>query len=415
MKSRDMFGRALNSGGQLVYDYVDTSQSYLSALLGHIQGAVTGTSLLDSKPADDHESLMGSLAGAYVLFGARANATRSYADGSKVAYSGYAPVGSPLGDLVYAAGQLLADPTIDPTLSLTRTLITKNTADIARVIGDTLYAKAQADKHPEAQIPATSTFWDEMIDLVVQIAQDKSTAGTGQTRLLEDVLTAFADPVSAKLSAVFAEPVREPRPHHVRPQQPERTRVNLTSKNKTDPPDTPVDRTKPDAGANRSELQRFAQLVHDTNGVTACNKDGAILHANLGGLAATVCNNTTGGDTGAICMQRRTARVPVSGRSRSARCFKIDNLATFYLDSIVGKASLYLRPQLARQTSTVGVLEQSSGIGFHSSTVDDERGHLLAARRHRRRHVQRPGQPRPARFLGSAEHHQDLPRRSPPG
>ena len=86
MQSRDPFGRALNAAGQPIYDYVDTSQSYLSALLGHLQGAVSGTSLLDSKPADDHESLMGSLAGAYVLFGPRSNATRSYADGSKVAY-----------------------------------------------------------------------------------------------------------------------------------------------------------------------------------------------------------------------------------------------------------------------------------------------------------------------------------------
>jgi hypothetical protein len=368
MKSRDPFGRALNSAGQLVYDYVDTSQSYLSALVGHLQGAVSGKSLFDAQAADNHETVMGSLAGAYVLFGARSNATRGYAEGSKVSYSGYAPVGSPLSDLIYAAGQMLADPTIDPTLSLTRTLITKNTSDLARVIGDALYAKAQADMHPEAQIPPTSTFWDEIIDLVVQIAQDKSTAGTGQTRLLEDVLAAFADPVSAKLSPVLASQAANL--DHITY---DRTNlngpvVNLTSKNKTDPPDTPVDRTKPDTATNRSGLQKFAQLVHDTNGVTACNKDGAILQANLGGLAATVCNNTTGGDTGSICIN---ADCSCMGQRTFKECevFKIDDLAKFYLDSIVGKASLYLRPSLARSTSTVGVLEQSSGIGFHSTTV----------------------------------------------
>jgi hypothetical protein len=380
MQSRDAFGRALNAAQQPVYEYVDTSQSYLSAFLGHIRGVVNGTSLLDSKPADNHETLLGSLAGAYVLFGPRASATRTYADHSQVAYSGYAPVGSPLGDLIYAVGQMMADPSIDPTLSLTSTLITKNTADMARVIGDALYAKAQADQHPEAKIPATSTFWDEIIDLVVQIAQDKSAAGTSQTRLLEDVLAAFADPVSAGLSKVLQS--QSANLDHITY---DRTNlngpvVNLTSKNTTDPPDTPVDRTKPDASANRSGLQKFAQVVHDTNGVTACNKDGAILHANLGnGVAATICNNTTGGNTGSICVN---ADCSCSGQRTFKECevFKIDNLASFYLDSIVGKANLQFRTQIARDglagigATTVGVLEQSSGIGFHSTTTTTSTG-----------------------------------------
>jgi hypothetical protein len=379
MQSRDAFGRALNAAGQPIYEYVDTSQSYLSALLGHIRGVVNGTSLLDSNPMDGHETLLGSLAGAYVLFGPRASAMRNYADGSSDAYSGYAPVGSPLGDLIYAVAQMMADPSFDSTLSLTSTLITKNTADIARVIGDALYAKAQADKHPEAQIPATSTFWDEIIDLVVQIAQDKSTAGTNQTRLLEDVLAAFADPVSAGLSKVLAS--QSANLDHITYDRSNLNGsvVNLTSKNKTDPPDTPVDRTKPDAGGNRSGLQKFAQVVHDTNGVTACNKDGAILHANLGGIAATICNNTTGGNTGSLCVN---ADCSCSGQRTFKECevFKIDNLASFYLDSIVGKAHLYFRPQVARDgllgigATTVGVLEQSSGIGFHSTTTTTQTG-----------------------------------------
>ena len=35
---------------------------------------------------------------------------------------------------------------------------------------------------------------------------------------------------------------------------------------------TPVDRSKPDTGFNRSAMQRFLSLIHDTNGVTASNK-----------------------------------------------------------------------------------------------------------------------------------------------
>ncbi len=380
-RSRDMFGRALNSGGDLVYDYVDTSQSYLSALLGHIQGAVNGASLLDSKPADNHESIMGSLAGAYVLFGTRANATRSYADGSKLMYSGYAPVGSPLGDLIYAVGQLLADPTIDPTLSLTRTLITKNTADVARLIGDTLYAKAQADKHPEAQIPATSTFWDEIIDLVVQMAQDKSTAGTGQTRLLEDILTAFAAPPSVGLSKGLAsqagnlDVITYDRNNLSGPS------VNVTAKDPTSPPMTPPDHTKPDAGANRSELQRFAQLVHDTNGVTLCNKEGAILHAaDLPVFNTSNACASTAGNNGELCLSPDTTCTCNNSRPfHECEMLKVSNLASFYLDSIAGKASLYFRNKLVREgigtapggtgATSVAVTEASSQIGLHPAAT----------------------------------------------
>ena len=337
MQSRDPFGRALDSSGQPIYEYVDTSQSYLSALLGHLQGDVSGHSLLDSTAADNHESLMGSLAGAYVLFGPRAPAagtTRTYADGSSVKYSGYAPVGSPLGDLIYAFGQLLADPTIDPTLSLTSTLVSKNTPDIARVIGDALYAKAQADKHPEATIPAASTFWDEIIDLVVQIAQDKSAAGTGQTRLLEDILTAFAAPASAGLSKGLAgqagnlDVITYDRNNLNGPV------VNTTAKDPTSPPATPPDHTKPDASANRSELQRFAQLVHDTNGVTLCNKEGAILHAaDLPVFNTSNACASTAGNNGELCLSPDTTCTCNNSRPfHECEMLKVSNLAGFYLD-----------------------------------------------------------------------------------
>ncbi len=378
MQSRDSFGRAVNAANVPIYQYVDTSQSYFSALFGHIRGAVAGTSLLDSNPADDHETLMGSLAGAYVLFGPRASATRTYADGTKVAYSGYAPVGSPLGDLIYAFGQMLADPSIDPTLSLTSTLLTKNTADVARVIGDALYAKAQADKHPEAKIPATSTFWDEVIDLVVQIAQDKSMAGTGQTRLLEDILTAFAAPASTGLSKGLAsqagnlDVISYDRTNLSGPA------VNTTAKDPTSAPATPPDHTKPDANANRSELQRFAQLVHDTNGVTLCNKEGAVLHAtDLPIFGTADACASTAGNAGELCPAGGTCTGCNNARPfHECEMLKVSNLASFYLDSIVGKASLYFRNKFAREgplgtgpagtgATSVAVTEASSQIGLH--------------------------------------------------
>ncbi len=42
---------------------------------------------------------------------------------------------------------------------------------------------------------------------------------------------------------------------------------------------TAVNRASADTGVNRSEMQRFLQAIHDTHGVTACNKQGAVVHA----------------------------------------------------------------------------------------------------------------------------------------
>jgi hypothetical protein len=393
-QARDAFGRATGPGNQPLFAYLDTSQTYLSALLGHVRGAIAHKSLVDSSTTDDHETLLNSLAGAYVLFGARSSsAARTYADSTKLTFNGYQPVGSPLGDLIYAFGQLLADPTTDPTLALSSTLVTAHTGDVARLIGDALYDKAQADKHPEAHIPATSTFWDEMIDLVVAIAQDTSAAdasiGTtptpadggappaaapGGQRLLEDILTAFADPVSAGLAKGLAAQTAD-----LDVISYDRTNlngpvVNVTTKDAS-PPKTPADHTKADANANRSELQRFAQLVHDTNGVTLCNKEGAVLQAVGTTLGAAAACASTAGNSGELCLNATDCTCNNARPFHECEMLKISNVASFYLDSVAGRASLYFRNQLARDgvggapgglgATSVSVTEQSSQIGLH--------------------------------------------------
>lgn len=385
--NRDSFGRYL-AGGQPLFAYLDTNQTYMSAFLAHLRGVVSGKSLVDSTTADNHETLMNFIAGAYVLFGAQVpSATRAYADGTKLTYSGFQPVGAPIADLVYALGQIIADPTADATLAFLSTLTAQNPNDVARLIGDSLYGKSQSDLHPESKIPAASTFWDEMNDLLTQIATDTSKAGTGQTRLLEDILDAFAAPASLGLSKGLASQAG-----NLDVISYDRNALNGPAVNVTNPgslPKTPPDHTQPDANANRSELQRFAQLVHDTNGVTLCNKEGAVLHAvgtPLG--SASACASTTG-LAGDLCTAPDTACTCTFLSGDAARPFhecemlKVDNLAGFYLDSIVGKASLYFRSKLVRDgtgaaagglgATSVSVTEQSSGIGLHltAAAADD--------------------------------------------
>src|SRR5258708_33163955 len=80
---------------------------------------------------------------------------------------------------------------------------------------------------------------------------------------------------------------------------------------------TAVDRSAHSTGKNRSGLYRFLGLISDTTGVTACNKDGAKVHAKLGGLSVTM---------------------PLIGTYKECEVFKLENLAAFYLDSIVNAA-----------------------------------------------------------------------------
>ena len=120
-------------------------------------------------------------------------------------YAGYHAETSPLADLVYAVGQVLADPTTDDTLNLFRQLATNYPQQLARLVGVGLQIKAIADAHPEAHIPAASTLWDELLDVFAAIAhvydpqsggvlEDLITAfGTHQTLALKDAFTAYID------------------------------------------------------------------------------------------------------------------------------------------------------------------------------------------------------------------------------
>ncbi len=202
--TRDGALRALGASGAQLYGYVNTAQTFESRFVAHLRGVVSGKSLVDSNPTDNHETLMNMLAGAYVLFGARGAATKAYGSQS-LQYSGFKPVHAPMGDLIYALGQILADPTADATLAFSSALMKSNPNDVARVVGDALWAKDQSNADTSAKLPAKSTFWDEMIDVLVAISQDTSpSSDPNGKRLLEDILTAFAQPASLGLSKAVA-------------------------------------------------------------------------------------------------------------------------------------------------------------------------------------------------------------------
>ncbi len=374
----DAFGRSLSApGGALLYNYLDASHVYAASLMNDM------TAFVDPNPMDAHETLMNAIAGAYVLMGARTTTSKTYAPDPSLAglwslthsgappadlskmpvvlpYKGFDGASSPVLDLVYALGNVLADKTNDDVLAYSQALLTNATGNVARLAGTGLAMQQNAKNHPEAHIPPTSTFWDEMIDVIIQIEQEPG--------LLEDILTALGNDNSLLIPAAFSAYSNFNDAITYDPNNLNGPPLNLAS-NDASQPHVPVDRSMPDTGANRSEFQRFTQLIHDTDGLTVCNKQNANVVAQVniplyGNLQVTL---------------------PLLGGSYDeCAVFKIENAAAFYLDSIVGKAQLYLRDDTLRNgysflgfsigAATVGLLEDSSGLlGFW----DDPSSQLL--------------------------------------
>jgi hypothetical protein len=311
---RDSAGRAVGTATPFLYQYVDVGQTFLAKFEDDLRP------LLDPDPAHGREAVMGLAAGAYVLFGDRdasATATRAYPPDPEspnpstpvvLPYRALHPDTSPLVDLVYALGVMMADPVIDDVLQLARTLMTEHPVEMARLAGLALKIKAIADAHPEAHIPAGSTIWDELLDDLATISHVQD--GLGGGGILEDLLLAFTQDATVNLQQTFAAYVQYRDPltynHHSTSgglgNALNGPAWNLAS-NGVDPLHVAVDRSQPDAGDNRSALQRFMQLLHDANGLDVCTKAGAVAHVQfrLGALGTKAFDYPTDPLSGIAC------------------------------------------------------------------------------------------------------------------
>lgn len=337
--TRDPFGRP-QMGSTLVYDYVDTTATMGGSLFSEMKGLMS--------PDDQREPLMDMLAGLGRLLGTRdggPKTTHTYPDNQRVTYDAFHPENSPLIDLLYAFGQLLGDRSMDDTLQVLSALFQDHPGEVARVAGALLKAKDIANAHPEASLPANSTLWDELLDTAVKIAKKPG--------LLEDLLQGMAHPQSERLGSVYASFMKFSDRVSYDRNNLNGPVANLTT-GRIEEPRTPVDRSKAATGDARSEFHRFLELMAQSAGVATCNKADTILYAR-------------GAVPGGLIKEVAYPKV-----FRECELFKIDNLAAFYLRSIVGRSELFLRPKSIREglvleigATTVDIMQQSSGItGF---------------------------------------------------
>ncbi|WP_257460345.1 hypothetical protein [Archangium lipolyticum] len=339
--ARDAEGRALSGpGGSPLYAYVNARRTLLGQMLSEVRPMMT------SDATHPRSTVMQLLDGLPVVLGPRDGAkssTREYPPVT-VTYDAFHADESPVLDLVHAGAQVLGHPSADDTLVMTRALVTNHPGDVARLVGLLRALLRSVDAHPEAELKEGNTLRDDLVDVLVEISREPG--------LLEDIVKALAQPDSQGLGPAFASFME-----HRDGIDYDRNALNGPPRNETvgdnGNPRTLVDRAQADAGLNQSLLQRFLRIVHDANGVTFCNKAGAVVHARGVPLAGNL-------------------DLPLFGGTyKECEVFKVDNMAVFYLQSMVGKAQLYMRPSIIRDgvlgigATTVSVMEQSSGItGF---------------------------------------------------
>ncbi len=350
--ARDEFDRA-TAGTNLLYEYIDTNRTFAAQMMKDMKV------LVSSDPSLKHETVMDLVGGLQIVMGPRETRSKSYAN-KTVHFDGVRPSESPALDLVYAIGAILGDKSTDQTLVMVRELFTTKSKEMARVTGALNTAFDIAQKHPEAVIPRNSTYWDETLDATVELVKEPG--------LLEDVLRAFTAPETQELGNVLSKFATFKDEVSYDPNDINGSAWNVTTKSKGEL-ETPVDRAQPLTGTNRSALQRFVGLISDARGVTACNKPGAEVHAKLGPLSVTM---------------------PIGGSYKECEVYKIDDLASFYIDVIAEgwqfdpdskpnkRGAMYLRDDRLREGIALGIgaattelLEDSSLITGFVDTGDD--------------------------------------------
>lgn len=309
--NRDANGRALQANSDTLYRYRDVNRSLLGRVLKDFRPHLV------SQADGGEEVVMKLLAGLPIVAGQRdtdPQASKQYPpDPSRadeytllgktppkdlaqtpvtLKYRAFHADTSPMAALVHGLGATLAHPEVDDAITLMRLLLRKHPKIVTRLVKLGLELKTIADKHPEAFIPENSTFWDEMISIFVRMARDPD--------MLEQLIRAFGDQKTFELKDTFAAFIKfkdqityfrdnsNPNNYNLMNGRdssgnplPDGQRLWNNTTNSFGTLSTPVNRSQPDTGENRSALQRFIQLLHDAKGMSVCTKPGASVRIQL--------------------------------------------------------------------------------------------------------------------------------------
>jgi hypothetical protein len=311
----DQFGRAVDSSGAPLYQYFDTSQTFVAATTRDLEP------LLNSDPALQSEVLADLLSGAFALYGAPVDAPAPWAPGST--YKTFDSQNSPMVDLMHATGWMFAHKSSDVHLKMVKQLFVEHEPLMARVLGAALKVREISNQFPDAGFAPEVTFWDEMQDIILETAKDPA--------LFKDVLRALAHPdTQAYLGNAFSKYAAFKDELGYDPNNLNGPPINYSDASNPEP-HIPPDYSQPDIGPNRSDFYRILQIIHDVNGVNACNKPGAQVEA-LG--------------------------ITLPGSYDECELFYFQDMGVFYLKSIIQSADfkLSVRPELLNLLLQIGAV-----------------------------------------------------------
>ncbi len=336
---RDQLGRALaaQSGRTTLYDFLD--------LDGTVIGGLTKEALTLMDPAKD--ITLGLVWGLQPLLGPRVSQTKMYMDPAggmvdSLTYMGFDVAQASVLDLAHGFIQLLGDPNAEQTLQAANTLLAQYESPATRSVKAMLDVSDLGKKHTEAQIPETSTLYDELMPIVVRILRVPGLAADVLSAMENPRVKAFA-PMTARLMTAKNQIDFD---HAAGPD------YNLTSNLDGV---LPVDRTQPDVDYNRSLMQRIAHMIHDANGVQFCNKD----NAKVSFLGLTIANDP------------------------KCKLFQIDDLALFYILNMASAGARAANPSAEAGANFVGhitdgtvkgALNLLGGIGQQDNFLQGQTG-----------------------------------------
>lgn len=320
---RDSAFRALRPDGTRYYEYIDASRTMLAGATAELAPWLTPES----------PTLMQLSRGLPLLMGGTTPAARNYG-AHTLGYKAFATANGSLFDVVHALGEMLHRPGTDDALAVAEALLREHESATAGLIRAARYLANQGDLHPDAKLTAPSTFWDDLIDLVIRIAQKPG--------MLEAVMRSFSDPRSEQLGEIYGGLMRY------------RDRITFDPNGVNRPPigfplDQPVDRTKDDTFDNESLFQRTLALIDGLNGVRVCNRAGAVMRLEIRGIPV---------------------RWPLFGTADECELIDIPNVAEAYALAILGEYELELQSSFLRWvTENAGdllaldeAIERASGI-----------------------------------------------------
>lgn len=252
---RDAEGRllGLSGSGGPAYNYLDFEGTVLAALLRE--------QVVLANPA--HDDLFGLVHGAGGLLGQRLGRTKELKGASgattKLQYAGFDLARSSLLDLAHAYLQILGAPKSRDLLLATRTLLDTHEDPTSRALGAIFDVNDRAKKplYAQAKIPATSTLYDELADIIARVLRVPGLAG----HLLDALTDKHVLGLAPMIGRLFANN--------------DRFVLNQVTQAVSGSFGGTPDRGKPDSDWNRSVMQRLMHLIHDANGVQFCNKQGA--------------------------------------------------------------------------------------------------------------------------------------------